>query len=85
MSEYVNRAKAAGLTWPLPEALDEDQPYRLLFPKPAPPSDRVIPIPDWNYTTWTYAATASLCRRLGSSPGTPTPQGRVGCSRVGPP
>jgi len=63
---------AAGLTWPLPEALDEDQLYRLLFPKPAPPSDRVIPIPDWNYITWSCAARASLC---GSSTGNLTPKG----------
>jgi transposase len=45
--EYLHRAKAAGLTWPLPEALDEDQLDRLLFPTPAPPSGRMIPGPDW--------------------------------------
>jgi len=47
VSEYVRRAQATGLTWPLPEALGEDQLYALLFPQPAPPSERAIPGPDW--------------------------------------
>lgn len=46
VSEYVRRAQAAGLSWPLPESLDEDQLYQMLFPKPAPPSERVIPQPN---------------------------------------
>jgi len=49
VSEYIRRAKAAGLRWPLPETLDEDQLYRLLFPQPAPSSERLIPEPDWRY------------------------------------
>ncbi len=44
---YLRRAKAAGLTWPLPEGLDEDQLDLMLFPTPAPPSGRTIPEPDW--------------------------------------
>jgi transposase len=47
VSEYVRRARAVGLTWPLPETLGEDQLYRRLFPRPAPPSERTIPQPDW--------------------------------------
>ena len=47
--EYLRRAKVAGLSWPLPETLDEDQLYRRLFPKPAPPSERVILEPDWEH------------------------------------
>jgi transposase len=47
--EYVHRAQAAGLAWPLSETLDEDQLYRRLFPKPAPPSERVILEPDWEH------------------------------------
>ena len=47
--EYLHRAKVAGLSWPLPETLDEDQLYRRLFPKPAPPSERVILEPDWEH------------------------------------
>jgi len=49
-SEYVRRAQATGLSWPLPETLDEDQLHRRLFPKPAPPSERVIPEPDWEHS-----------------------------------
>lgn len=45
--EYVRRAKGCGFTWPLPQDLDEDRLYELLFPKPAPPSQRAIPEPDW--------------------------------------
>lgn len=63
VSEYVRRAKAAGLSWPLPDALDEDQLYRLLFPKPAPPSERVIPEPDWR-TIHTELRRKSVTRRL---------------------
>jgi len=45
--EYIHRAQAAGLAWPLPEALDEDQLQRLFFPKEALFSSRVIAQPDW--------------------------------------
>ena len=63
VSEYVRRTQAAGLSWPLPENLDEDQLYRLLFPKPAPPSERVIPEPDWK-TIHTELRRKSVTRRL---------------------
>jgi transposase len=49
VSEYVRRADAAGLRWPVPETLDEDQLYLLLFPRPAPSSEREIPEPDWQF------------------------------------
>ena len=32
VSTYLQRAKAAGLSWPLPEALDDEQLYARLFP-----------------------------------------------------
>jgi len=63
VSEYVRRAQTAGLSWPLPESLDEDQFYQLLFPKPAPPSERVIPEPNWN-TIHTELRRKSVTRRL---------------------
>jgi len=63
VSEYVRRAQTAGLSWPLPESLDEDQLYRLLFPKPAPPSERVIPEPDWQLIH-TELRRKSVTRRL---------------------
>ena len=47
-SEYVRRAKAAGLTWPLPETLDEDALFRRLFPTTLRSTSRVIPVPDWS-------------------------------------
>lgn len=63
VSEYVRRAQAAGLSWPLPDALDEDQLYQMLFPKPAPPSERVITEPDWR-TIHTELRRKSVTRRL---------------------
>jgi len=63
VSKYVHRAKAAGLSWPLPDALDEDQLYRLLFPKSAPPSKRAIPEPDWR-TIHKELRRKSVTRRL---------------------
>lgn len=47
VSEYLQRAEAAGLSWPLPADLDEDALFRLLFPAPAQPSAKSIPSPDW--------------------------------------
>ncbi len=47
-SSYVTRARAADLSWPLPESLDDTALDRLLFPKPAPSGD-VRPLPDWAY------------------------------------
>jgi len=35
------------LSWPLPESLDEDSLFRLLFPTHLRSSSREIPIPDW--------------------------------------
>ena len=46
VAEHVRRAKAAGLSWPLPEDLDDDALEMRLFPKgPAAPMQR--PVPDW--------------------------------------
>jgi len=45
---YVRRARLAGLTWPLPEGLDDESLELLLFPAPASQSDR-RPSPDWAY------------------------------------
>ena len=47
---YVRRARLAGLTWPLPEGMDDDGLELLLFPAPtaASQSER-RPIPDWIY------------------------------------
>lgn len=48
ISEYLARAKAAGLSWPLPETLTEQGLYDLLF-LPAAIKTRKRPQPDWGY------------------------------------
>ncbi len=47
VSDYVQRAHAAGLSWPLPADLTEDQLQARLFPSAAPIRGRSIPVPDW--------------------------------------
>ena len=44
---YLKRAEAAGLTWPLPEGLDEDSLYRLLFPEEVADRSATRVLPDW--------------------------------------
>jgi transposase len=44
--DYLLRAEAAGLGWPLPEELDEEALEQRLFPLPAPATHRRA-IPDW--------------------------------------
>jgi len=48
VSDHVGRALAAGLSWPLPEELDDHALEQLLFPPPVP-SSVVRPAPDWSY------------------------------------
>ena len=47
VSNYIQRATVAGLSWPLPEDLGAEDLEALLFPHERLPSDRVIPQPDW--------------------------------------
>jgi len=48
VSEYVKRAEAVGIKWPIPEALTEDELYRLLFPEKAKAAELAVkPLPDW--------------------------------------
>ena len=48
VSDYLSRARRAGLTWPLPDTLDDAQLEALLFPPlPDVPSDQ-RPVPDWS-------------------------------------
>ena len=44
--DYLLRAELAGLSWPLPEGMEEEALERLLFPPPAASSQR-RPEPDW--------------------------------------
>ena len=44
---YVARARRAGLSWPLPEGLDDSQLEALLYPPPAAVATEQRPVPDW--------------------------------------
>src|SRR5260370_37135554 len=47
VSGYLSRARAAGVSWPLPEDLDDARLEALLFPPPSGiPADQ-RPMPDW--------------------------------------
>lgn len=48
VSEYLNRARIAGLSWPLPENIGEEELDRLLFPDSYRPQRVGRPMPDWN-------------------------------------
>ena len=43
VSDYLQRAKMAGLNWPLPDQLDDTSLERQLFP-PATPLNRDVPV-----------------------------------------
>jgi transposase len=45
--EYLTRAQAAGLSWPLPGDLDEGALEAALFPPPPPEAIADRPLPDW--------------------------------------
>lgn len=47
VGEYLSRAKAAGLGWPLPEGLKDADLERQLFPAPPVVSIADRPMPDW--------------------------------------
>ena len=49
VGDYLKRAEAAGLIWPLPEALTEPQLQDLLMKTgmAAPPAEPAQPLPDW--------------------------------------
>lgn len=45
--EYLARAEAAGLRWPLPEGMDDESLEALLFPPPTAELSARRPVPDW--------------------------------------
>jgi transposase len=47
VSDYLSRARRAGLTWPLPGTLDDARLEALLFPPPPGVPSAQRPIPDW--------------------------------------
>jgi transposase len=48
VSEYLRRARQAGVSWPLPEELTEARLETRLFPGPRSSGGRAIPQPDWS-------------------------------------
>ncbi|MFZ5798370.1 MAG: IS21 family transposase [Thermodesulfobacteriota bacterium] len=47
VADYLLRASAAGLSWPLPEGMDEAALERLLFPSVTGGTHQARPLPDW--------------------------------------
>ena len=47
MNSYLGRARLAGLSWPLPEGLDDAQLEALLYPPPSKIATERRPLPDW--------------------------------------
>jgi hypothetical protein len=47
VSEYIGRATAAGLSWPLPDGLTDAELKARLFPAPTRDAGVTIPLPDW--------------------------------------
>lgn len=49
VGDYLQRAGAAGLNWPLPKDLTDTALERLLFPGPPKPTGAPRPEPNWAY------------------------------------
>jgi transposase len=49
VEEYLHRAKAAGLSWPLPEGLSDQELQRLLFPPRRKSDEPCRPMPDYSF------------------------------------
>ena len=49
VAEYICRAKRAGISWPIPEGLDEAEMERQLFPSQPSTATEDRPLPDWSY------------------------------------
>ena len=47
VGDYLNRAEAAGISWPLPEGMTESQIENALFPPTVNPALAHRVIPDW--------------------------------------
>jgi len=47
VADYLRRAEVAGLSWPLPDGLDEEALERRLFPPPPPAQSRLFTDADW--------------------------------------
>lgn len=47
VGDYVRRAEAAGLKWPVPEDLSDNQLYDLLYPRTKQPKPKATSVPEW--------------------------------------
>ena len=47
VAEYLKRAEAAGLSWPLPGSLDDAELEKRLFPPPVTVPAEQRSVPDW--------------------------------------
>ncbi len=63
VADYLSRAAEAGVTWPLPEDLDEATLERLIFPRP-PGRHLCRPLPDWAHTRKELARAGVTLRLL---------------------
>ena len=64
VTDCLQRAIRAGLSWPLPEGLGDDELERRLFPEPdGPAGDRTAPraLPDWTASNATAAGSPDAC------------------------
>jgi transposase len=48
VSEYLYRSEVAGLRWPLPDTLSDEDLERLLFPEPPSEGEPCRPVPEWS-------------------------------------
>ena len=55
VGEYAKRAEQAGLAWPLPNELSEEELYRKLFPEREETKIAERPQPDWETVHWELA------------------------------
>ena len=46
--EYLDRARRAGLSWPLPAGMPDSELEGLLFPPPVSADHAPRPLPEWN-------------------------------------
>lgn len=49
VGEYLRRAAAANVCWPLPEGMSEEDLYRKLFPEDTAPKESERPLPEYAY------------------------------------
>ena len=64
VGEYLRRAEAAGLAWPLPEGVGEEELDARLFPPPLPVPGALRPVPDWREVHRELKARKGVTRRL---------------------